>query len=60
MRCGLMIKVVFRTALRALQGFVRSLIEGLGFDIVCPPLLSVLPSGERSSNSIEKTAQARQ
>lgn len=28
-----MIKAVFRTALRALQGFVRSLIEGPGLDI---------------------------
>lgn len=35
-RCGLMIKAVFRTALRALQGFVNSLIESLGLDIVCP------------------------
>ena len=31
-----MIKAVFRTALRALQGFVGSLIEELGLDIVCP------------------------
>jgi len=31
-----MIKAVFRTALRALQGFVGSLIEGLGLGIVCP------------------------
>ena len=35
-QCGLMIKVVFHAALRALQGFVRSLIEGLRLDIVCP------------------------
>lgn len=35
-RCGLMIKAVFRTALRALQGFVRSLIECLGLDIISP------------------------
>lgn len=31
-----MIKAVFRTALRALQGFVRSLIECLGLDIISP------------------------
>ena len=35
-RCGLMIKTVFRTALRALQGFINSLIEMLGLDIACP------------------------
>jgi len=35
-RCGLMIKAVFRTALRALQGFVGSLIKCLGLDIVYP------------------------
>ena len=35
-RCGLMIKAVFRTTLCALQGFVRSLIENLGLAIVCP------------------------
>jgi hypothetical protein len=35
-RCGLMIKAVFRTALRALQGFVGSLIKILGLDLVCP------------------------
>jgi hypothetical protein len=35
-QCGLMIKTVFRIALRALQGFVRSLIEALGLEIVCP------------------------
>ena len=35
-RCGLMIKAMFRTALRALQGFVQSLIKILGLDLVCP------------------------
>lgn len=35
-RCGLMIKAVFRTALRALQGFIRSIIEVLRLDIICP------------------------
>lgn len=36
MRCGLMIKAVFRIALRALQGFIESLIKTLGLEIVCP------------------------
>lgn len=35
-RCGLLIKAVFRTALRALQGFLRSIIEILGLDLICP------------------------
>jgi len=35
-RCGLLIKAVFRTALRALQGFIGSLIKILGLDLVCP------------------------
>jgi hypothetical protein len=35
-RCGLMIKAVFHTALRQLQGLVSSLIEILGFDLECP------------------------
>ena len=35
-RCGLMIKAVFRTALRALQGLVTSLIRILGLDLMCP------------------------
>jgi hypothetical protein len=35
-RCGLLIKAVFRTALRALQGFIRSIIKILGLDLVCP------------------------
>ncbi len=35
-RCGLTIKAVFRTALRALQGFVQSLIKILKIDLVCP------------------------
>ena len=35
-RCGLLIKAVFRTALRALQGFIESLIKILGLDLVCP------------------------
>jgi hypothetical protein len=35
-RCGLMIKAVFRIALRALQGFIKSLITILGLDLTCP------------------------
>jgi hypothetical protein len=35
-RCGLMIKAVFRIALRALQGFVQSLIDVLGLELMCP------------------------
>src|SRR5271170_1204407 len=35
-RCGLLIKAVFRTALRALQGFIGSLINILRLDLVCP------------------------
>ena len=68
-RCGLMIKAVFRTALRALQGFVRSLIEGLGLDIVCPhytvfsrrardlhiPLKKLLKPGEKLNVIFDST-----
>ena len=35
-RCGLMIRAVFRTALRFLQGFIDSIIGILGLDLVCP------------------------
>jgi hypothetical protein len=35
-RCGLMIKAVFRIALRALQGLVGSIIKILGLDLACP------------------------
>src|SRR5579863_324852 len=35
-RCGLLIKAVFRTALRFLQGFIGSIIKILGIDLVCP------------------------
>jgi len=35
-RCGLMIKAVFRTALRALQGFIGSLTAILGLGFSCP------------------------
>lgn len=35
-RCGLMIKAVFRIALRSLQGFLKSLIKSLRLDLACP------------------------
>lgn len=35
-RCALMIKAVFRTPLRALQGFLQSIILILGLELVCP------------------------
>lgn len=68
-RCGLMIKAVFRTALRALQGFVKSLIEALGLDIICPhysvfsrrakdlriPLRKLLKPGEKLNVIFDST-----
>ena len=64
-----MIKAVFRTALRALQGFVRSLIESLGLDIACPhnsvfsrrakdlriPLRKLLKPGEKLNVVFDST-----
>jgi hypothetical protein len=35
-RCGLMIRAVFRVALRFLQGFVDSILQILGLDLKCP------------------------
>ena len=35
-RCGLIIKSVFRMALRAMQGFLTSLLKMLKLDLVCP------------------------
>ena len=35
-RCGLMIKAVFRTTLRALQGFIQSLFQLIELQLVCP------------------------
>jgi Transposase DDE domain len=35
-RCGLMIKAVFHTTLRALQGFIKSIIKILKLDLICP------------------------
>lgn len=35
-RCGLLIKAVFGMTLRALQGFLQSVIQILGIDLECP------------------------
>ena len=35
-RCGLMIKAVFRTTLRALQGFIQSLFQLIELQLICP------------------------
>jgi len=35
-QCGLVIKAVFRTVLRALQGFIGSIIKILGLNLVSP------------------------
>lgn len=35
-RCGLMIKAVFRTTLRALEGFIQSIFQLAGFQLKCP------------------------
>jgi|SRR5579862_1750351 len=35
-RCGLMIKAVFRITLRALQGFIASIFQLAGFQLQCP------------------------
>jgi hypothetical protein len=68
-RCGLIIKAVFRIALRALQGFVGSLIKILGLDLVCPhysvfsrrakdmqiPLRKLLKPGEKLNVIFDST-----
>jgi hypothetical protein len=68
-RCGLMIKAVFRTALRALQGFVQSIIKILGLDLICPhysvfcrrakglriPLRKLLKPGEKLNVVFDST-----
>ena len=68
-RCGLMIKAVFRTALRALQGFIRSITEMLGLDLICPhysvfsrrakglqiPLRKLLKPGEKLNVIFDST-----
>lgn len=68
-RCGLMIRAVFRTALRALQGFLRSLITTLGLHLMCPhysvfcrrakglriPLRKLLKPGEKLNVIFDST-----
>ena len=68
-RCGLMIKAVFRIALRALQGFIKSLITILGLDLSCPhysvfcrrakdlqiPLRKLLKPGEKLNVIFDST-----
>lgn len=68
-RCGLLIKAVFRTALRALQGFIGSIIKILGLDLVCPhysvfsrrakglqiPLRGLLKPGEKLNVVFDST-----
>ena len=68
-RCGLIIKAVFHTALRALQGFVTSLINILRLDLVCPhysvfcrrgkdlkiPMRTPLKSGEKLNVIFDST-----
>jgi len=65
----LMIKAVFRIALRALQGFIKSLITILGLDLICPhysvfcrrakdlqiPLRKLLKSGEKLNVIFDST-----
>ena len=68
-RCGLLIKAVFRTALRALQGFIGSIIKILCLDLVCPhysvfsrrakglqiPLRTLLKPGEKLNVVFDST-----
>lgn len=68
-RCGLAIKAVFRTALRALQGFVQSIIKILKIDLICPhysvfsrrakdlqvPLRKLLKPGEKLNVIFDST-----
>jgi hypothetical protein len=68
-RCGLMIKAVFRTALRFLQGFVDSIIRILKLNLACPhysvfsrrakdlkiPLRKLLKPGEKLNVIFDST-----
>ena len=68
-RCALVVKAVFRIALRALQGFVRSLIATLRLDLITPhysqfsrrardleiPLRRTLQPGERLNVIFDST-----
>lgn len=67
--CGLMIKAVFRTTLRALQGFIRSIFQLAGFELNCPhysvfsrrakdlqiPLRKLLKPGEKLNVIFDST-----
>ena len=67
--CGLMIRAVFHTALRFLQGFIDSIIRILGLDLVCPhysvfsrrakglqiPLRKLLKPGEKLNVIFDST-----
>ena len=46
-RWSLLIKAVFRTPLRALQGFIGSLITILKLDLKCPHYSVFLPEGKK-------------
>jgi hypothetical protein len=68
-RCGLMIKAVFHTTLRSLQGFIKSLIKILGLGLTCPhysrfsrraralkiPLRKLLKPGEKLNVIFDST-----
>lgn len=68
-RCALMIKAVFRMPLRALQGFLQSIILILGLELVCPhytvfsrrakklriPLSKLLKPGEKLNIIFDST-----
>jgi len=68
-RCGLMIKAVFRVALRALQGFIQSIFQLLGLQLICPhysvfsrrakdlqiPLRKLLKPGEKLNVIFDST-----
>jgi Transposase DDE domain len=68
-RCGLMIKAVFRVALRALQGFIQSIFQLVGLQLICPhysvfsrrakdlqiPLRKLLKPGEKLNVIFDST-----
>lgn len=68
-RCGLMVRALFKIPLRMLQGFVASLVAALGISAICPhysvfcrrakglkiPLRRLLKSGERLNIVFDST-----
>lgn len=68
-RCGLVIKTVFRATLRALQGFIQSIFQLLGLSLICPhysvfsrrakelhiPLRKLLKPGEKLNVIFDST-----